>query len=245
MTAPYWLNPRDASYEFPPVELALSEPNGLLAIGGDLKPERIIKAYQHGIFPWFSEDQPILWWSPNPRAVLFPEQLRVARSLRKTIKKEIYSITLDQAFNDVIHACAAPRNANNGTWITPQMINAYCELHRRGLAHSVEAWQNGKLAGGLYGIALGKVFFGESMFNRATDASKVAFVYLVTQLQRWGFHVIDCQVTTSHLISLGATEIDRQRFVELLAYATTLPAISGHWRFDPDHRPLSGTLRHE
>lgn len=239
MTAPYWLNPLDANYEFPPVELALSEPNGLLAIGGDLKPERIIKAYQHGIFPWFSTGQPILWWSPNPRAVLFPDQLRVSRSLRKTIKKEIYTITLDQAFNDVIHACAAPRNTSNGTWITPQMINAYCELHRRGLAHSVEAWQNGQLAGGLYGIAIGKVFFGESMFSQVTDASKVAFVYLVTQLQRWGFHLIDCQVTTSHLTSLGATEIERQRFVELLAHATALPAVSGDWTFDPDHHPLS------
>jgi leucyl/phenylalanyl-tRNA--protein transferase len=245
MTAPYWLPPQDTSHEFPAVELALSEPNGLLAIGGDLTPERLIKAYQHGIFPWFSEGQPILWWSPNPRAVLFPDQLRVSRSLRKTIKKENYTITFDQAFNEVIHACAAPRSASNGTWITPQMANAYCELHHQGLAHSVEAWQNGVLVGGLYGIALGKVFFGESMFSRATDASKVAFVYLVTQLQRWGFHVIDCQITTSHLVSLGATEIQRPRFVELLAHATKLPAINGQWKFDPDHHPLCGAFGHE
>lgn len=243
MTAPYWLNPLDTSYEFPPVELALREPNGLLAVGGDLSPTRIISAYRHGIFPWFSANQPILWWSPNPRAVLFPEQLHVSQSLRKTIKKERYSITLDQDFNGVIHACAAPRHASNGTWITPQMINAYCELHRQGLAHSVEAWHNGILVGGLYGIALGKVFFGESMFSQATDASKVAFVYLVAQLQRWDFRVIDCQVTTSHLISLGATEIERARFIELLAHATTLPGISGRWRFDRDLRPLSGDFK--
>lgn len=218
--APYWIDPRDRTYRFPDVRLALREPDGLLAIGGDLSPQRLESAYRHGIFPWFNHDQPILWWSPDPRAVLFPDQLKISRSLRKTLRKQVFTVTLDRAFNEVIEACSGPRNPDQhsdpGTWITPEMKQAYNRLHENGLAHSVESWQEGELVGGLYGVAVGRVFFGESMFTRITDASKVAFVHLVRQLQLWGFSVIDCQIHSAHLESLGAENIRRQRFTRLL-----------------------------
>ena len=203
-------------HDFPPVESALEEPNGLLAAGGDLSVERLTKAYQNGIFPWYEEGQPILWWSPNPRSVIFPEQLRVSRSLRKTLRKNRFQVTLDQDFEQVIRACSGPRIDSQGTWITPEMINAYVELHRQGLAHSVETWLDGKLVGGLYGISLGRVFFGESMFSWESDASKVAFAHLCRQLHDWQFGLIDCQVPNEHIKSLGSVEIPLTEFKKLL-----------------------------
>ncbi len=205
------------SLDFPPLERALREPDGLLAAGGDLSPERLLAAYRHGCFPWFSAGQPILWWSPDPRMVLFPEELHVSRSLRKTLRRGDFTITFDQDFAAVIGACAAPRSYADGTWITPAMQAAYLELHRRGFAHSVEVWQHGQLVGGLYGLALGRLFFGESMFSRVSDASKVAFVSLVEQLRACGFVLIDCQMHTQHLASLGARPIPRREFAACLA----------------------------
>ncbi len=214
---PFWLNPNDQSYAFPPVDYAMREPDGLLAVGGDLAPERILNAYRHGIFPWFSPGQPILWWSPDPRAVLFPEKLKVSRSLRKTINHNIYPVTFDTAFKQVIRNCAVtPRRGQNGTWITEEMQQAYIRLHQMGYAHSAESWFGDELVGGLYGMRLGRIFFGESMFSRKTDASKVAFVHLVRKLQAEGVVLIDSQVTTEHLLSLGAEEIPRKQFIDLL-----------------------------
>ena len=216
-TGPFWLDPNDRSYAFPPVEYALNDPNGLLAVGGDLSPERILNAYRHGIFPWFNPGQPILWWSPDPRAVLFPEKLKVSRSLRRTIARNTFDVRFDTAFEKVIKACAeTPRQGQNGTWITGEMQQAYIRLHQMGHAHSAESWMGDELVGGLYGMHLGNVFFGESMFSRKTDASKVAFVHLVRKLREEGVVLIDCQVTTDHLLSLGAEEIPRCQFVELL-----------------------------
>jgi leucyl/phenylalanyl-tRNA--protein transferase len=214
---PFWLDPNDRSYAFPPVEYALREPDGLLAVGGDLAPERILNAYRHGIFPWFSPGQPILWWSPDPRAVLFPEKLKVSRSLRKTINHHTYRVTFDTAFAQVIRACAAtPRRGQDGTWISEEMQQAYIRLHELGFAHSAESWLGDELVGGLYGMRLGRIFFGESMFSHRSDASKVPFVHLVRKLQNDGVVLIDCQVTTEHLLSLGAEEIPRKRFIGLL-----------------------------
>jgi leucyl/phenylalanyl-tRNA--protein transferase len=207
---------------FPPVEFALSQPNGLLAAGGDLSPERLLDAYRHGIFPWFNENDPILWWSPNPRMVLFPSEFKISRSLRKVLRNGAFEVRFDTAFEQVMRACAAPRNGQSGTWILEEMIAAYCELHRRGYAHSVETWIDGELAGGLYGMALGKMFYGESMFSRRTNASKIAIAHLAKQLEYWNFGMIDCQMNTPHLASLGAREISREEFIirlqELIHY---------------------------
>lgn len=203
---------------FPPVTRALDEPNGLLAAGGDLSPWRLVDAYRHGIFPWYSGGQPILWWSPDPRMVLFTDELRVSRSLRRRVSADAFEIRFDSAFAQVIAACAAtPRAGQGGTWITAEMIDAYVSMHRLGYAHSVEAWREGRLVGGLYGLAIGRVFFGESMFAHATDASKVALVHLVMRLQRLGVPMIDCQQETGHLASLGARPIPRERFAAKLA----------------------------
>jgi leucyl/phenylalanyl-tRNA--protein transferase len=200
---------------FPPPGYA--EEDGLLAVGGDLSVSRLLLAYSMGIFPWYSEGSPILWWSPDPRLVLLPEDLRVSRSLRQRIKKGTFTVTMDAAFEDVIKNCATVHRKRSGeTWITPEMVRAYIDLHRSGYAHSVESWYDGKLAGGVYGVSLGAAFFGESMFSLMSDASKVALVMLVRQLRRWGFLMIDCQVTTRHLISLGAKEMPRDRFMNLL-----------------------------
>jgi leucyl/phenylalanyl-tRNA--protein transferase len=201
---------------FPDPALAETEPDGLLAVGGDLSPQRLANAYRQGIFPWYSEGQPILWWSPDPRMVLFPERLHVSRSLRKVLRRGLFEVTFDRDFDAVIHACAAPRKTGDGTWITPQMMTAYRRLHEQGLAHSVEAWHQGELVGGLYGVTLGRLFFGESMFSAMRDASKVAFVHLVRSLQAAGCPLIDCQVHTTHLESLGAELIPRARFLRLL-----------------------------
>ena len=235
------LKPGSADLRFPPVELA--SPEGLLAVGGDLRAERLLEAYRHGIFPWYSPGQPILWWSPDPRAVLFPAKLRVSRSLDKTLRRGKFEVTLDIAFREVMEQCAAPRNrrAGPGTWITPEMIEAYCVLHQRGLAHSVEAQRDGRLVGGLYGVALGGAFFGESMFTRETDASKAAFVQLVRQLERWGFDFVDCQLPSAHLASLGAEEIRRREFLNRLERALQQPGRPGHWRFEADPAILTGS----
>jgi leucyl/phenylalanyl-tRNA--protein transferase len=216
---------------FPPVNLALRSPNGLLAAGGDLSPERLLEAYRHGIFPWFSAGEPILWWSPDPRMVLIPGEIRVTRSLDKTLRNSAYEIRTDNAFEQVMRTCAEPREGQNGTWIHEEMIAAYCELHRRGYAHSVETWMDGELVGGLYGVALGRMFYGESMFSRRKDASKIALAHLATQLERWDFGMIDCQMNTPHLASLGAREIPRGEFIARLQTLTGQPAIPSPWRF--------------
>ena len=221
-----------AAIEFPPVSSALRSPDGLLAVGGDLSAQRLVAAYQQGIFPWFNPGQPILWWSPDPRMILFPENLHVSHSLARVIRKRNYEIRLDTAFAEVMKACAEPRAGREGTWIAPAIIEAYTELHKLGVAHSIETWIDGKLAGGLYGVALGRVFYGESMFARTSDASKIAFVYLVRQLQRWRFELIDCQMNTAHLARFGAAEISRSEFIRYLdVEVTQSPPL---WRFDID-----------
>ena len=210
-----WL---EAGDPFPAVSKALREPNGLLAAGADLSPQRILAAYRQGIFPWFSPGDPILWWSPDPRMVLFPDRIRITRSLAKTLRNANYTVRLDSAFAQVIAACAGtPRDGQSGTWITPTMQQAYIRLHELGYAHSVETWVNGTLVGGLYGMAIGKAFFGESMFSHATDASKIALAHLCRFLEANDFGIIDCQMETTHLASLGATPIPREEFAARLA----------------------------
>jgi len=214
---------------FPDVETALADPNGLLAAGDDLSAERLLAAYRRGIFPWFSAGQPVLWWSPDPRMVLFPAELKVSRSLAKVLRNSAYEIRFDTAFQDVMRACAAPRPGQNGTWITDDMVNAYAKLHSLGYAHSVETWVEGELAGGLYGIAIGGMFYGESMFMRRRDASKIALVQLVRQLATRGFGMIDCQMRTGHLASLGGREILRTEFSQRLAELINYALPTGNW----------------
>ncbi|MFN7087929.1 MAG: leucyl/phenylalanyl-tRNA--protein transferase [Burkholderiales bacterium] len=226
-----WLDPRDP---FPPVSRALREPNGLLAAGADLSPARLLDAYRHGIFPWYSDGEPLLWWSPDPRMVLFPAELRLTRSLKKRLRRRDHQIRTDTSFERVMRECAALRPGQEGTWITEDMVQAYCALHAQGFAHSVETWIDGELAGGLYGIALGRMFYGESMFTRATDASKLAFAHLVRQFERWGFGMIDCQMKTAHLASFGAREIPRPEFMRKLQELVNYPPHNGAWRFDDD-----------
>jgi|SRR5688500_14759539 len=226
-----WLEPHEP---FPPVELALRDPNGLLAAGGDLSTRRLLDAYARGIFPWFNGDDPLLWWSPDPRMVLHLDELHVSRSLRRVIAAGRFAVTLDTAFTEVMCGCAEPREGQDGTWITPAMIEAYTRLFAAGYAHSVEAWSGGTLAGGLYGVAIGRMFFGESMFARQSDASKVAFVALVRQLAGWGFEIIDCQMATSHLASLGAREIPRAEFLARVHRLVRQPPVRSPWRFDAE-----------
>jgi leucyl/phenylalanyl-tRNA--protein transferase len=203
---------------FPPPHLAIQE--GLLAVGGDLSVERLILAYRSGIFPWYSKGEPILWWSPDPRLVLYPSELRISKSLQKVIKRRLFQITVNKAFDAVIQGCAdVKRSYGEGTWITDEMKSAYCRLHRYGYAHSIEAWQENELVGGLYGVALGHAFFGESMFSRVSHASKVAFVTFVEILKELKFDLVDCQVKTDHLIRFGAREIPRKKFLEQLEKA--------------------------
>jgi len=205
---------------FPDVSLALTDPDGLLAVGGDLSAQRLLQAYWSGIFPWYEDYQPILWWSPNPRCVLYPDQLHISRSLKKTLRKNDFHVTFDQAFMKVMHRCSEARKDQDGTWITPDMLNAFEKLHTLGIAHSVEVWHtendHPKLIGGLYGIAMGSVFFGESMFSRRVDASKIALHSLSQRLLECGFSLIDCQVHSDHLESLGAVNIERQQFISHL-----------------------------
>lgn len=215
--------------EFPAPHLA--EENGLLAIGGDLSQERLLMAYQQGIFPWFLEGEPYLWWSPDPRLVLYPEELNISKSLKKTINQNIFQITFDSAFDQVIQSCAHTRlNKKEETWIVPEMINAYCDLYNSGYAHSIEAWNDEKLVGGLYGVALGKCFFGESMFSKKSNASKVAFVNLVNYLKKESYRLIDCQVTTTHLKRFGAREIPREIFLQQLEDAINQPTNNRLWK---------------
>lgn len=214
---------------FPPVDTAT--PEGLLAIGGDLSSDRLLEAYRRGIFPWYSAGQPILWWSPDPRAVIFLDRFRASRSLRKRLRQNSFTASFDKCFLNVVEACAAPRKKDpgGGTWITRDMIDAYDKLHAMGHAHSIEIWHENKLVGGLYGLAIGRGFFGESMFSTMTDASKVALAYLVRHLKRWDFSFIDCQLSSPHILSLGAVEIPRREFLHLLARAVEAPEQVGIW----------------
>lgn len=225
-----WLETEDP---FPPVVQALRDPDGLLAAGADLSPTRLLCAYQQGIFPWFNPGEPILWWSPDPRCVLFPDQLHVSSSLRKRLRKADYQVCFDSAFTQVMHACAEPRAGQPGTWISQEMVASYTRLHQQGIAHSVEVWQDKELIGGLYGLALGRCFFGESMFSRRRDASKIALTWLCSQLSRWEFELIDCQVHNGHLASLGATMISRTTFRDLLARHAQ-PIEPGRWTLSID-----------
>jgi leucyl/phenylalanyl-tRNA--protein transferase len=211
-----WLSPQDAPERFPPLERALDEPPGLLAAGGDLSAPRLLAAYRRGIFPWYSPGQPVLWWSPDPRAVLFPNEFRCSRSLAKTLRNGGFETRIDHDFTAVIEGCAAPRPSSAGTWITREMRSAYLELHRQGHAHSIETYLEGRLAGGLYGVRLGGVFFGESMFSREPDASKVALARLVDLCRTDGIAVIDCQLSSRHLESLGSRLVPRSEFQALL-----------------------------
>ena len=224
-----WLS---ADADFPPVERALRRPSGLLAAGADLSPERLVRAYRLGIFPWFSEGEPILWWSPDPRTVLFPRELKLSRSLGKTLRKNLYQVRADTAFQQVMEGCSQPRPNQAGTWITENMKQAYCTLHALGVAHSVETWYQGQLVGGLYGIALGRMFYGESMFSRMSDASKIALAALVHRLDAWGFGLIDCQMHTPLLASFGAREIPRSEFTRRVAELVNYPDVPGTWDFD-------------
>lgn len=227
---------------FPPIATALPEPNGLLAAGGELTPARLLEGYRRGIFPWFNPDEPVLWWSPDPRMVLVPEEFRLSNSLAKILHKGAYQIRTDTAFETVMRACAAPRGNMRGTWIDEAMIAAYCELHRLGHAHSVETWMEGKLVGGLYGVCIGHMFYGESMFSHASNASKIALAHLTRQLQRWqsnpstsrstGF-LVDCQMHTQHLASLGAKLIARDEFIGRLEELVHCEPVA-NWQFDPD-----------
>lgn len=213
---------------FPSPEKA--EPGGLLAVGGDLSVQRLLLAYSAGIFPWYSEDDPILWWSPDPRLILEPSDLKISKSLKRVIKKGIFTVTMDQAFERIIKKCATvKRKDERGTWIVDDMIAAYIRLHTAGFAHSVETWQGRRLVGGLYGVSLGRTFFGESMFSEKTDASKVALVYLVAALNSWGIDLIDCQVTSQHLFRLGAREIPRHEFLQRLKKALRYKTLRGRW----------------
>ncbi|AOU98006.1 leucyl/phenylalanyl-tRNA--protein transferase [Acidihalobacter yilgarnensis] len=233
MTQLAWLDPGDPGQPFPSLDQALTEPDGLLAVGGGLEPERLLNAYRHGIFPWYEASQPILWWSPEPRTVLFLKHFRLHRSLRKTLRNGDYRVTLDTDFSAVIQACAAPRGASRGTWITAEMQQAYMQLHQLGHAHSVEVrTADGTLIGGLYGVSIGRVFFGESMFSRVRDASKIALASLACQLDTWGFPFIDCQQDTAHLESFGARPIRRRAFAALLDIHCTQPGPGAPWVFD-------------
>ncbi len=216
---------------FPPVACALRSPNGLLAAGGDLSAPRLLEAYHHGIFPWFNPGDPILWWSPDPRMVLVPGEFRISRSLARVLRNAAYEVRCDTAFEQVVRGCAAPRNEDGGTWIGEDMIAAYCALHKLGHAHSVETWMDGRLAGGLYGIAIGRMFYGESMFSHASNASKIALAYLSKQLDRWKFGMIDCQMNTPHLASLGAHEIPRDEFIKRLQELVNCEPVK-RWQFD-------------
>lgn len=222
-----WLE--DTNINFPPVEAALKDPDGLLAVGGDLSTERLLEAYRRGIFPWYEEDQPILWWSPNPRCVLFPQEFHISRSFRKKLRNAPFKITADKAFSEVIKQCAELRENREGTWITEAINTSFNQLHNAGIAHSVEVWEGEELIGGLYGIAMGRIFFGESMFSRRADASKFALYELTCQLSDLGFNLIDCQVHNDHLESLGAITIPRQQFISYLEQHIVDPTAS-NWR---------------
>ncbi|MCK5728140.1 MAG: leucyl/phenylalanyl-tRNA--protein transferase [Methylococcales bacterium] len=224
------LNPYDPSQAFPSLENALTEPDGLLAVGGCLSVKRLINAYKNGIFPWYNPDEPILWWSPNPRLIVTPDRLKISRSLAKVIRQQRFELSINRAFSLVIKSCRSSREKAEGTWISEEMMHAYQQLHHQGVAHSVEAWSQGQLVGGLYGVAIGQVFFGESMFHTQTNASKVVFVHLIQLLQQWGYQLIDCQVHSDHLVSLGAYEIDRNHFIRQLNTYCNQPPLPSAWK---------------
>ena len=215
--------------EFPPIERALKKPNGLLAAGGDLSKDRLLSAYRLGIFPWFSDPEPILWWSPDPRLVIYPQKLKISKSLRKLWKKKTFQVTMNQSFRKVIEKCREPRKNEDGTWISPAMLRAYLDLHYSGYAHSVEVWNSDRLVGGLYGVAIGRAFFGESMFSDESNTSKIALMALAEKLTKHEFGLIDCQVDSSHLRSMGGIEISRQKFAKILANLVTYPTDSVRW----------------
>jgi leucyl/phenylalanyl-tRNA--protein transferase len=237
----YWLDPNTPDGAFPDPELALDEPNGLLAMGGDLSPQRLRRAYAQGIFPWYNPDESVLWWCPDPRTVFETDAVHISRRLRRTLAKADYAVTLDEDFNSVISNCAGTRAGNPGTWLGPEMRAAYAKLHALGDAHSIEVWRDGTLIGGLYGVALGRMFFGESMFSRESDASKIALVWLARQLYAWGFPLLDGQVGSDHLYRMGAIDLPRSKFLKIVRQAISKPGPSGAWHFDidapanPDH----------
>ncbi|ORU93285.1 MAG: leucyl/phenylalanyl-tRNA--protein transferase [Cycloclasticus sp. symbiont of Poecilosclerida sp. N] len=224
-----WLDLDDDTTPFPELSTALDNPNGLLAAGGSLKPARLLNAYRRGIFPWFEDGQPILWWSPDPRMVLSPAEFRVSRSLKKAISKNLFNCTFDTAFSEVISACSEPREGQDGTWITSSMIQAYEALFERGDAHSIEVWSGDTLAGGLYGVGVGQVFFGESMFSRESNASKIGFIFLCESLANWGYQLIDCQVQSKHLAALGAETISRDDFTSRLDVFCDQKTLNNSW----------------
>ncbi len=222
----FQLDPNSVAFPHP----SFAREDGILAVGGDLSPERLLLAYQHGIFPWYSEGDPILWWSPDPRFVLFPDELKVSRSMRPYFNQQKFTVSYDQQFATVMKNCAlADRRGQFGTWITQEMVKAYCNLHDLGYAHSVEVWEDQQLIGGLYGISIGKIFFGESMFTKVSNASKFGFISLVRALQQYEFDLIDCQQETKHLESLGARSITRKKFLRILEENTAKPTLKGNW----------------
>lgn len=225
----FWIAPGDPPDRFPDSRHALTEPNGLLAAGGDLASDRLLYAYRHGIFPWFDDGQPILWWSPDPRCVLYPDTFRMSRRLRRGLRKQSFEVSYNTCFADVVAECAKPRTGQDGTWITAGMAAAYSELHRLRWAHSVEVWLEDRLVGGLYGLAIGRAFFGESMFSRVNDASKAAMYALCQQLNDSGFELLDCQVPSPHLLTLGATLLPRNEFQRTLETACSPPAAFDRW----------------
>ncbi len=238
----HWLDPRNPRQPFPSPSLAMRDPNGLLAIGGDLSATRLLAAYTQGIFPWYNPDEPILWWCPDPRAVLYPRDLHVSRSLSRRIRRGGFAVSVDRAFGAVLEACSGPRGRRtegdatlaNRTWLGGEMKAAYQDLHERGHAHSVEVWQDGELRGGIYGMCLGRTFFGESMFSRMDDGSKIAMYFLCRQLAAWEFDLLDCQVASGHLASLGAVELPREPFLARLRESVAAPGHPGRWRFEID-----------
>ena len=232
-----WLSPDDPHDSFPAVNAALSEPDGLLAAGGDLSPDRLLIAYRQGIFPWYEEGQPLLWWSPDPRCVFLPGDFHLARRMKQEFRKTDAEIRVNTAFTDVVRACAGPRRSGQGTWITPDMLVAYEQLHRLGWAHSVEVWRSDKLCGGLYGLAIGKAFFGESMFSKSSNASKMALLYLAERLNSGDFKILDCQIHSAHLSGLGARVVPRPEFIELLQLACEKPGSRSDWPAGSLHVP--------
>lgn len=229
----YQLDGTPPDTRFPDPRLAETDPNGLLAMGGDLSPRRLLSAYSQGVFPWFSEDQPLLWWSPDPRTVLYPQQVHISHSLRRQMRQGGLVLRTDTAFDDVMAGCAAPRADQDGTWILPSMREAYNALHESGVAHSIELWQGKQLVGGMYGVALGGAFFGESMFSRVSSASKIVMVFLCRELMRYGYRFLDCQVYNPHLARMGAIDIPRERFLLELQQALLIPAEPGLWSAPP------------
>ena len=228
-----WLDPSNSDVPFPDVEQALANPEGLLAAGGDLSSSRLLKAYTQGIFPWYENGQPILWWSPNPRGVLFTKKLRISTSLRKTLRKHKWTVTFDGDFKKTVAACAAPRSYARGTWITSEMTDAYIKLHKLDHAHSIELWDyQERIVGGIFGVLIGKMFFGESMFSFQTNASKVALVYLVTHLHHWGFPMLDCQLPSAHLASLGAEAISRTEYINIIRPLCKENLSTFKWKLD-------------